>query len=63
MSLMSRLIRPPTILLDQIDGGLAELVHRGHHFGIGLIGALKNDEIGELPGNIDVGGFDGAGRH
>src|SRR5437899_2776672 len=47
-------------LLLQIDGGLAQLVHRADHLGVGLVTALEHNQIRELFGDVHGGGFDRA---
>src|SRR5665213_133338 len=46
-----------TLLFD-IEQHLAELVLGGDHFGVGLITALENDQVGEFLGQVYVGGFE-----
>src|SRR5438094_1107559 len=42
-------------LLLQSDGFLAHLIDRGNNTGIGLVTALKNDEVGEFASDIGCG--------
>src|SRR5271165_3295537 len=39
-------------LAHQVDSVLAQLVGGSHHLSVGLIGALVDDQIGELGGDI-----------
>src|SRR6202044_2632714 len=41
------------ISLDQIDRVLAQFIDSIDHFGVGLVAALVNDQIGELRRDID----------
>src|SRR5208337_1683552 len=50
-------------LLLQVDGVLAQLIDRRHHFTVRLISALQNDEIGELLCDINVGGLHRPAHH
>src|SRR5215467_3129975 len=55
-----RLIDRPSkakALVDQVDGFLAELVHRGDYTGVSLVAALEHNQVGELAGDIHRGGF------
>jgi hypothetical protein len=40
-----------------VDRLLQHVVGRGDHLGAGAVGALRDDQLGELRGNIDVGAF------
>ena len=39
---------------DQIDSGLAEAIHGIYDFGVGLIAALVDDQVGEFRRNVHV---------
>src|SRR5436305_4925351 len=49
--------------MDHLNGFLRERVERGDGFGVGLKGALRNDERGEFAGDVDVRPFEGAILH
>jgi len=42
-------------LVNHVDGFLRDGVKGGYRLGVGLKGALRNDQVGELGGDVDVG--------
>src|SRR5580658_3090511 len=44
-------------LLDQIDYVLAHLIGRRHHFRVGVVALLKDQQVGELSRDVYGGGF------
>ena len=46
-------------LVDHVDGFLSDGVEGGNGLGIGLESPLRNDQVGELGGDVDVGHLEG----
>src|SRR4051812_22702447 len=60
---ISRAFYAATALPLDVDDFLQHVVRRGDDPGVGGIGALRHDHLGELLGDIDVGTFDRARTH
>src|SRR5215472_18287937 len=49
--------RTPPSLNDR-QQALNHLIGGGHHLGAGRVGLLRHDQMAELGGDIDIGGFE-----
>ena len=49
--------------MHHVDGVLRNGIERGNRFRVGLKGPLRDDQIGEFGGNVDVRGLQRAILH